>query len=259
MSKQLDLSGRAVLVTGGTHGIGHGISECFLAAGAQVLVCARSEIDADELPSADGRRALFLRADVRDPDQATACTAATVAHFGRLDVVVNNAGGSPAADSADASPRFSEAIIRLNLLAPLFIAQAANMIMQEQEDGGRIINIASVSAVRPSPNRAAYGAAKAGLVNLSKTLAVEWAPKVRVNAIIAGLIHTETAALNYGDEDGIRATAASIPAGRMGTPEDIGNACLYLASPLASFVSGSALEVHGGGESPRHRDPNNTR
>ena len=255
MPEQVDFSGRSVLVTGGARGIGRGISICFLAAGAQVLVCARSDMSDDDMPVADGRRARFQRADVRDPEQAAACTAAAVKHFGRLDVVVNNAGGSPVANSADTSPRFSEAIIRLNLLAPLFVAQTANAIMQAQEDGGVIINIASVSATRPSPGTAAYGAAKAGLVNLSKTLAVEWAPKVRVNAIIAGLILTEKARLYYGDEDGIRATAASIPAGRMGVPEDIGRACLHLASPQASFVSGSALEVHGGGESSLYLAP----
>ncbi len=254
MPAQIDISERSVLVTGGARGVGRGISECFLAAGAQVLVCARSDLSDDEMPVVNGHRALFQRADVRDPEQVADCIAAAVQHFGQLDVVVNNAGGSPMTDSATASPRFSEAIIRLNLLAPLFVAQAANKIMQDQPDGGLIINIASVSATRPSPGTAAYGAAKAGLVNLSKTLAVEWAPKVRVNAIIAGLIRTEKAALHYGDEDGIRATAASIPVQRMGRPDDIGHACLYLASPTASFVNGGAFEVHGGGETPRYLD-----
>jgi len=122
--------------------------------------------------------------------------------------------------------------------------------MQEQDSGGSIINIASVSAIRPSPGTAAYGAAKAGLINLCTSLAVEWGPKVRVNAITAGLIQTEQSHLHYGDQAGIVAVGRTIPMQRMAFPEDIGNACLYLASPLASFVTGTSLEVHGGGEIP---------
>ncbi len=123
-------------------------------------------------------------------------------HFGRLDVLVNNAGGAPYAEAATASPRFSEAIIRLNLIAPLNFSQVANRVMQQQAEGGSIINIASVSTIRPSPGTAAYGAAKAGLVNLGTSLAVEWAPKVRVNALVVGLTETEQAHLHYGDQAG---------------------------------------------------------
>ena len=122
--------------------------------------------------------------------------------------------------------------------------------MQAQDEGGVIINIASVSATRPSPGTAAYGAAKAGLLSLTKSLAVEWAPKVRLNAVVAGLIRTEQAHLHYGDEEGIARVEKTIPLGRMGTPEDVANACLFLASPLASYVSGSTLTLHGGGERP---------
>ncbi len=122
--------------------------------------------------------------------------------------------------------------------------------MQQQAAGGSIINIASVSAARPSPGTAAYGAAKAGLVNLGTSLAVEWAPKVRVNSIIAGLIQTEQAHLHYGDEEGIKAVGNTIPLGRMAVPRDIGNVCLFLASPLSSYVSGASIAVHGGGELP---------
>ena len=116
--------------------------------------------------------------------------------------------------------------------------------------GGSIINIASVSTIRPSPGTAAYGAAKAGLVNLGTSLAVEWAPKVRVNALVVGLTETEQAHLHYGDKDGIAAVGATIPLGRMAVPADVGHACLFLASPLASYVSGTNFAVHGGGEKP---------
>jgi NAD(P)-dependent dehydrogenase (short-subunit alcohol dehydrogenase family) len=119
-------------------------------------------------------------------------------------VVINNAGGAPPSDPSTVSPRFSESIIKLNLIAPLFVAQAANLIMQKQETGGSIVNIASVTVPRPEPQTAAYGAAKAGLCNLTTAHALAWAPKVRVNAIIAGLIRTELAHLHYGDEEGIK-------------------------------------------------------
>jgi NAD(P)-dependent dehydrogenase (short-subunit alcohol dehydrogenase family) len=190
--------------------------------------------------------------DVRDVEQIERTVGFATEHFGRLDVLVNNAGGAPMADAATASPRFSEAIIRLNLIAPLHFSQKANAAMQQQEQGGVIINIASVSALRPSPGTAAYGAAKAGLVNLTQSLAVEWAPKVRVNAIAAGLILTEQAHLHYGDDEGVAAVAATVPLGRMAVPADIGNTCLYLASPLSSYVSGACILIHGGGEKPAY-------
>jgi len=180
------------------------------------------------LPSCSGREALFTACDVRDYDQIEACVDFIQTHFGRLDALVNNAGGAPHAEAATASPRYSEAIIRLNLIAPLNVSQVANRLMQTQAEVGSIINIASVSTLRPSPGTAAYGAAKAGLVNLGASLAVEWAPRVRVNAVIAGLTQTEQSDLHYGDAAGIAAVAATIPLGRMGLPADIGNACLFL-------------------------------
>ena len=248
MSEPLDFSSKVVVVTGGSRGIGRGIATAFLAAGADVVICGRKE--PKDLPAAEGKTATFIAADVRDAEQAKALTSGTVERFGRLDVLVNNAGGAPFTDAATASPRFSEKVIQLNLLAALHCAQPANAQMQTQADGGSIINIASVSGVRPSPGTAAYGAAKAGLLNLSQTLAIEWAPKVRVNAIAAGMIRTEQSHLHYGNEEGIARVAATVPLGRLGTPEDIAGACLYLSSPLASYVSGATLVVHGGGETP---------
>lgn len=248
MSNPLDFAGKVALVTGGGKGIGKGIAERFLAAGAEVVICGRSE--PETLPEANGRQAVFTPCDVREYQQIEACIEFTTSRHGRLDVLVNNAGGAPYAEAATASPRFSEAIIRLNLIAPLNFSQAANRVMQQQAWGGSIINIASVSTLRPSPGTAAYGAAKAGLVNLGSSLAVEWAPLVRVNAVIVGLTQTEQSELHYGDEAGLAAVAATIPLGRMGLPVDVGNACLFLASPLASYVSGTSFAVHGGGEKP---------
>lgn len=244
---RLDYTGRVVVVTAGTKGIGRVIVERFLDWGAEVVTCGRTEPDV--LPSSAGREASFVAADVRDPDQAAAVVDAAVERHGRLDVVINNAGGAPEADAATASPRFSEAIIRLNLLAPMHVAQRANHHMQAG-DGGVIINISSVSGTRPSPGTAAYGAAKAGLLNLTSSLAVEWAPKVRVAAIVAGLIATEQAELHYGDAAAQARVASTVPAGRLGLPEDLAQACRWLSSPLASYVSGTAIWLHGGGERP---------
>ena len=243
MPNGTDLAGRAVLVTGGTRGIGAGIARAFLAAGADVLVCARN-------PRAVPPGARFVAADVRDPDQVGRLVDAAVDMFGGLDVVVNNAGGAPPAAAATASPRLHAKVIELNLIAPLHVAQRANAVMQGQPRGGAIVMVGSVSGTRPSPGTAAYGAAKAGLSHLAASLAVEWAPKVRVNTVVAGMVETEQAALHYGDADGIAAVGATVPLGRMATPDDIAAACLYLASDAAPYVSGAALLVHGGGERP---------
>ena len=244
----LDFSGKVVLVTGGSKGIGAGIAQGFLAAGAQVIVCARSA--PEQLPSVDGRSAVFIPCDVRDSDSLQGLFDTLERDFGRLDVLVNNAGGSPSAVAATASPRFHESILRLNLIAPLNAAQHANRLMQAQPQGGCIVFIGSISALRASPGTAAYGAAKAGVLALVQSLAVEWAPKVRVVAVSPGLVLTDQAHLHYGSEQGIAAVSAGIPAGRMADASDIANACLYIASPLASYASGCNLLLHGGGERP---------
>lgn len=248
MSITIDLSGRVAIVTGGGKGVGRGITERFLEAGANVVICGRSA--PEDLPTAGGRTAVFVEGDVRDLEQVDAVVAATTNEFGRLDTLVNNAGGAPDVDAATVSPRFTEKIIALNLTAAINFAQRANAVMQAQDEGGTIVNIASVSGVRPSPGTAAYGAAKAGLLSATQSLAVEWAPKVRINAIIGGLIRTEQSHLHYGDEEGLARVSATVPLGRLALPTEIGDACVFLASSLSSYVSGARLEVHGGGEPP---------
>jgi len=243
MTLAIDLSGRVVLVTGGTKGIGLGISRTFLEAGATVAACSRSEA----APLAGTTHHVC---DVRDPEAVRALVDAVVAAHGRLDVLVNNAGGAPYAEAATASSRFHDAIVGLNLMAPLACAQAANAVMQAQETGGAIVNVSSVSANRPSPGTAAYGAAKAGLDSLTRSLAVEWAPKVRVNAIDVGLCRTENTDDHYGGDDGVAAIERTIPLGRMARPEEVGQVAAFLASDLASYVSGARIECHGGGEPP---------
>lgn len=255
MTNRTDMTGKVVLVTGGGKGVGKGISLRFLESGAKVVICGRSE--PEQLPQVGGNVADFTACDVRDLEQINQLVDYCVEQHGSLDVLVNNAGGAPEADAATVSPRFSEKIIQLNLIAPLHLCQAANRVMQNQASGGAIVNIASVSAVRPSPGTAAYGAAKAGLVNLGQSLAVEWAPKVRVNAIIAGLIKTEQAHLHYGDEAGIAAVGATVPLGRMAEPTDIGDAALFLACDMSSYVTGTTVTCHGGGEKPAFLNASN--
>ena len=248
MKNRLDMTGKVAIVSGGGKGVGLGITKRFLEAGADVVICGRSA--PETLPRVGDKEAIFVVVDVKDVEQIQSCVNLTVEKFGRLDTLVNNAGGAPFADAATVSPRFSESIIKLNLIAPLNFSQAANAVMQTQDGGGSIINIASVSMIRPSPGTAAYGAAKAGLVNLGTSLAIEWAPKVRMNAIISGMVLTEQAHLHYGNEESIQAVANTIPLNRLADPEDIGDACLFLASPMSSYMSGGALTLHGGGEKP---------
>jgi NAD(P)-dependent dehydrogenase (short-subunit alcohol dehydrogenase family) len=239
-----ELSHSVILVTGGTRGIGLGITKRFIELGAQVIIVGRRP------PDEPIEGATFIAADLRQAASVSTVFETIRTQFGRLDVLVNNAGGSPPADAATASPNFTSKIITLNLLAPLWCAQAAYGIMAEQDSGGSIINMASVSGTRPSPGTAAYGAAKAGLLNLTQSLAVEWAPVVRVNAITPGLVKTEHTHLHYGNDAGVAAAEGTIPMGRMATPRDIAHACVYLASAQSAYITGTNLMIHGGGERP---------
>ena len=241
---RLGLNGRVVLVTGGVRGVGAGISSVFAQQGATVVTCARRAVEG--LPHE------FHSCDVRDEEAVKALIDSIVERHGRLDVVVNNAGGSPYVLTAESSPKFNRKIIELNLIGALLVSQYANEKMQDQPDGGSIVNICSLSGRRPSPGTGAYGAAKAGLESLTQTLAVEWGPKVRVNACVVGMVETEQADLFYGDAESIAAISKNVPLGRMAQPEDVGWAAAFLASGAASYISGASLEVHGGGEPPHY-------
>ena len=249
MSIAIDLAGQVALVTGGSRGVGRGIATRLLDAGAKVVICGRNA--PDELPtSTDGlvRAEPFRSGDVRDAEAVDALIGGIVDDLGSIDIVVNNAGGTPVVPAAEASASYSTKVVSLNLLSALYVATAAYHRMATQPDGGSIVNVTSLSGMRPSPGSAAYGAAKAGLVNLTTSLAMEWAPKVRVNCVSAGMVRTEMFEDYYGGPDGAASVSATVPMGRVAEPVDVGDAVVFLASPLAGFVSGANLVVHGGGE-----------
>lgn len=233
-----------MLVTGGVRGVGAGISAVFADQGATVVTCARRPVE--------GLPYEFLPCDVRDDDAVASMVETIAERHGRLDIVVNNAGGSPYVLAAESSAKFSRKIVELNLFGPLSVSTHANAFMQKQEQGGSIVNIASVSGRRPTPGTAPYGAAKAGVESLTSTLAVEWAPKVRVNSVVVGMVETEQSELFYGDADSIAAISRNVPLGRLAKPADVGWAAAFLASDAACYISGASLEVHGGGEPPHY-------
>jgi NAD(P)-dependent dehydrogenase (short-subunit alcohol dehydrogenase family) len=243
----IDMSGKVVLVTGGARGVGDGIVEVFLLAGAEVEICGRSA--PESVREVGGRTPHFTAVDVRDSGRVQAWVSEVAERRGRIDVAVNNAGGSPFADFGTSSPRLHSKIVELNFMGAVHVSRAVYPVMLAG-GGGVVLNISSISARRPSPGTAVYGAAKAALESLTASLAVEWAPHIRVNAVSCGLVATLGAAAHYGDAEQIARVTATIPRGVMASPRDIGTACLMLASPLAGHVTGAVLNVDGGGERP---------
>ncbi|MFE9447655.1 SDR family oxidoreductase [Streptomyces sp. NPDC006739] len=236
------LHGRTVVVTGGTRGVGAGIARAFAEAGARVLACARRP------PEHPLHGVEFASLDVRDPPAVRAFFEA----LPRLDVLVNNAGGTPYRLLADGDSERHVRVIELNLIAPLTASLAAYPHLRRSR--GSVVMVGSVSGGRPSPGSAAYGAAKAGLENLARSMAVEWAPEVRVNTLLVGMVRTELSHLHYGGEDGIEAVSRTVPLGRLAAPTDVGAAAVFLASAQAAYISGASLHVHGGGERPAFLD-----
>lgn len=248
----INFKNKTVVITGGSKGIGLHITKTFLKHQANVIVLARNK--PKRKIQSKGNAGYFIECDIRNTDSIDSAIKDIASKYKSIDVLINNAGGAPMADSLTASPKFHEAIIDLNLTAPLNLSQKIAKKMIKQKTVSNIINISSVTATRPTPGSAAYGAAKGALVNLTKTLAVEWAPKIKVNSIIVGYIETENSILHYGSKSEIKKVAKTIPLKRMGQPQDVANACIFFASNLAEWVTGSAMEVHGGGESPAYLD-----
>jgi NAD(P)-dependent dehydrogenase (short-subunit alcohol dehydrogenase family) len=248
----INFKNKTVVITGGSKGIGLELTKTFLKHQANVIILARNK--PKRKIQSKGNAGYFIECDIRNTESIDSAIKDIASKYKSIDVLINNAGGAPMADSLKASPKFHEAIIDLNLTAPLNLSQKIAKKMIKQKTVSNIINISSVTATRPTPGSAAYGAAKGALVNLTKTLAVEWAPKIKVNSIIVGYIETENSILHYGSKSEIKKVAKTIPLKRMGQPQDVANACVFFASDLAEWVTGSALEVHGGGERPAYLD-----
>lgn len=242
----MELDGRVAVVTGGTRGVGAGIAGAFLRAGAQVVICARRPPEVP-LPGAD-----FIPVELRDPEAVGEFFDSVAARYGRLDTLVNNAGGTPYRLLGDGGAVRHARVIELNLVAPLTASLAAHDHLRASR--GSIVMIGSVSGCRPSPGTAAYGAAKAGLEGLARSMAVEWAPEVRVNTLVLGMVRTELSHLHYGDAEGVAAVGRTVPLGRLAEPAEVGGAAVFLASDRAAYVSGASLLVHGGGERPAFLD-----
>ena len=245
-----NFEGQVVVVTGGTKGIGKVIAENFLRAGADVVVCARNAPEGS-IEYGD-RQAKFITCDVRDHEQIKAVIALCDEEYGKLDVLVNNAGGAPPADSSTASERFTRSVIDLNLVSPILFSQEAASLIRKSSGTGVILNISSVSGMRANPLGVAYGAAKAGVINATETLALEWGPDIRVISITAGLILTDESRNFYGDDESVAKIAATLPMQRLGSPQDVANACLFAASDKAEWMSGSNIVLHGGGDKPTY-------
>jgi NAD(P)-dependent dehydrogenase (short-subunit alcohol dehydrogenase family) len=247
---------QTVVVTGGSRGIGRQICRAFAEAGADVYSCSRrgfedpSHYNTTDTAKAETGTIQYEIVDVRDPAATEAWLHRCAQKRGKIDVLVNNAGGAPSTPSAETSPKLTNKILELNLNAPLILSQQVYPYLNATADGGVIVNIVSVSSTRPTPGSVAYGAAKSGLMNATRSLAVEWGPKIRVNCIVAGLVVTEMTEGHYGDEESKKTITRQIPAQRFARPEEIAHACLFLAAKDSTYVSGAALEVHGGGEWP---------
>lgn len=242
---ELRLDGKRALVTGASKGIGRAIAATFAAAGAQVMLSSRKQEALDEA-AADmpADRVATFAANAGEPEQAVACVDATVERFGGLDILVNNAATNPhLGRTIDVDLGRYDKTFRVNLRGAFAWTQAAwNASMREH--GGNVVNVASIGGIRSDAAIGVYNTTKAGLIHLTKILAAELAPGVRVNALAPGLVKTDFARALW--EPAEAAAAAQLPMQRLGLPEDIAGAALFLVSDLASWITGHTLVIDGG-------------
>lgn len=241
---------RVAVVTGGGRGIGRGVALALAEAGADVVVAARREETLDEVVAAVealGRRGLAVPTDVTDPAQREALVARTVDTFGRLDILINNAGGTmPGPALMLDETNFVEAF-RFNVVQALHMARLCAAPMMKS-GGGAIVSTSSAIGHLVDAGFVAYGTCKAALDHMTRLLAYEWAPDIRVNAIAVGATRTDALEMVTQNEDILRQVVERTPMGRLGTVEDIAACALWLASPAGSWVTGKVVEVDGGTE-----------
>jgi 2-dehydro-3-deoxy-D-gluconate 5-dehydrogenase len=245
-----DLTGRVAVVTGGNGGIGLGMAKGLAAAGAAIAVAARNaekgETAAAEL-AASGVRSAFIALDVADEGSCRSLIGETVARFGQLDILINNAGTSIRKPPESFTAAEWHAVLDTNLTGALFCSQAAFPAMK-QAGGGKIINIGSMFSIFGAGYAAAYAASKGALVQLTKSLAAAWAKdNIQVNAVLPGWIDTELTRAARRQVTGLHdQVLARTPAGRWGMPEDLAGIAVFLAAPASDFVTGAAIPVDGG-------------
>jgi NAD(P)-dependent dehydrogenase (short-subunit alcohol dehydrogenase family) len=252
-----DFSGSVAILTGGAMGIGEAIARRLAAQGASVVVADIDESKGDmvvrELAELGKGKPLFVRTDVRDVSQAERLVKTAVQECGHLDILINNAGIYPIAPAMSVTPELWNRVLEVNLRGPFFLAQAAARKMKGQGSGGSIVNIASIDALHPTGQLAAYDASKGGLRMLTRSLALELSPlNIRVNAIAPGSIATPGAAATSAGASPAETTrmlesfTSRTPLRRVGEPDDIACAALFLASRAASYITGVTLVVDGG-------------
>lgn len=247
------LEGKVAIVTGAGKGIGRGIALGFAEAGADVVCAARTASEIESTAEAIrglGRRALAVQTDVTVSDDLERLVDTTVSGLGRIDVLVNNAGGTGPRPALDTSERFFEAALRFNVTSAFLLSRMSIPRMIETAGGGAIVNISSRSSDMVQTSFVAYGAAKAALNMMTRNLAAEVAPKVRVNAISVGGVETEGLAMVLTNDAIREQFESNTPMHRPGQPEDIACAALYLASPAAAWVTGKVFQIDGGTEAP---------
>ncbi|MFF0014801.1 SDR family oxidoreductase [Streptomyces sp. NPDC005374] len=246
MTSQLpELSGKVALITGASRGIGYGVAEAFVARGDRVVITGRTEDTLKEAVEQLGaERAVYVAGKAHDEAHQAGAVERAMEAFGRVDYLVNNAGTNPVfGPIADLDLNVARKVFETNVISALGFAQKTWHAWQK-DNGGAIVNIASVAGIAPSPFIAAYGVSKAAMINLTQQLAHEFAPGVRVNAIAPAVVKTKFASALYEGREA--EAAASYPLARLGVPSDIGGAAAFLTSAQSDWVTGQTLVVDGG-------------